>query len=95
MGTFVTDLRHAFRVLRRAPAFTATTVLILALAIGANTAMYSIVDAWLFRPLHFKDSNQVVIVLRGDLKHPGAVPDFPISTATISIGSPPRARFRA
>ncbi len=76
MGTFVTDLRHAFRVLRRAPAFTATTVLILALAIGANTAMYSIVDAWLFRPLHFKDSNQVVIVLRGDLKHPGAVPIF-------------------
>ncbi|HTX37690.1 MAG TPA: ABC transporter permease [Bryobacteraceae bacterium] len=76
MGTFVTDWRHAFRVLRRAPAFTVTTVLILALAIGANTAMYSIVDAWLFRPLHFKDSNQVVIVLRGDLKHPGAVPIF-------------------
>jgi len=76
MGTLVRDFHHAFRVLRRAPAFTATTVLILALAIGTNTAMFSIVDAWLFRPLHFKDSGQIVIALRGDLKHPGEIPIF-------------------
>jgi len=76
MGALVRDLQYAFRVLRRSPAFTATTVLILALAIGANTAMFSIVDAWFFHPLHFKDSDQVVIALRGDLKHPGAIPVF-------------------
>ena len=70
------DLRYAFRVLRRAPGFTFTTVLILALAIGANTAMFSIVDAWFFRPLHFRNSDQVVIALRGDLKRPKETPIF-------------------
>jgi predicted permease len=76
MGALVRDFQYAFRVLRRSPAFTATTVLILALAIGANTAMFSIVDAWFFQPLHFRDSDQVVIALRGDLKHPGETPFF-------------------
>ena len=76
MGAVIKDVQYALRVLRRTPAFTATTVLILALAVGANTAMFSIVDAWLFRPLHFKDSGQVVIALRHDLKRPGEIPVF-------------------
>ena len=45
MGTVIKDVQYALRVLRRTPAFTATTVLILALAVGANTAMFSIVAA--------------------------------------------------
>ncbi|HLK62965.1 MAG TPA: ABC transporter permease [Bryobacteraceae bacterium] len=76
MPVLLRDLQYAIRVLRRTPAFTITTVLILALAIGANTAMFSIVDAWFLRPLHFKDSKQLVVALRGDLKHPGEVPIF-------------------
>jgi putative ABC transport system permease protein len=69
-------LRSALRGLRKAPAFSAATVTILALAIGANTAMFSILEAWFLKPLHFKDSDQVVIALRRDIKRPDAIPVF-------------------
>ena len=69
-------LRSALRGLRKAPAFSAATVTILALAIGANTAMFSILEAWFLKPLHFKDSDQVVIALRRDTKRPDAIPVF-------------------
>jgi len=48
---FGRDLRYAIRVLSRAPAFTTTAVVTLALAIGANTAVFSLVDAILIKPL--------------------------------------------
>jgi putative ABC transport system permease protein len=72
----MTRLRYALRVLRRTPSFTTATIVILASAIGANTAMFSILDAWFLRPLHFKESRQLLIALRGDLKHPGELPIF-------------------
>jgi hypothetical protein len=87
------QLRYTLRVLRQAPAFTAVTILVLALAIGANTAMFSIVDAWFLRPLHFKNSDQVVIALRSDLKHPGEAP-FLLSIAIIWTGNRLLDRFR-
>ncbi len=70
------QLRYALRVLRRTPAFTTVTILVLALAIGANTAIFSILDGWLLRPLHFKDSDRVVIALRADVKRPADLPIF-------------------
>ena len=54
------DCRHAWRGLRRAPVFTAVAVLTLAVGIGANTAIYSVVHHLLLAPLPFPDGNRIV-----------------------------------
>jgi len=54
------DVRYTFRTLRRDPGFAAISILILALAIGANTAVFSVVNTLLLRPLPFPDSRQLV-----------------------------------
>jgi putative ABC transport system permease protein len=60
MGTVIRDLRQALRVLARAPTFTVTVVLTLALAIGANAAVFSALDAVLFKPLPFPSGDRLM-----------------------------------
>src|SRR5688500_19477325 len=60
--SFWHDLRHGTRLLRKAPLFTLGSILVLALGIGLTTAMFSLVDAALIRPLPFPDSTRLVMI---------------------------------
>jgi predicted permease len=62
MDVFLHDLRYTFRTLRRDAAFSLIAILILAIGIGANTAIFSLVNALLFRPLPFPQADRLVFV---------------------------------
>lgn len=62
METLLHDLRHAARILRRSPGFTSVAVLTLALAIGATTAIFSVVYGVLLKPLPYKDPNRIMAI---------------------------------
>ena len=75
MDTFLQDLRYAGRKLLRAPGFTIIAIATLAIAIGATTAVYSIVDGVLLQPLPFASPDRLVRV--ASTSREGS--DFPIS----------------
>src|SRR6266576_515557 len=63
LHSLFSDCRFAFRMLRKSPGFTAVTVLTLALGIGANTAIFSLIDAVMLRSLPVRDPGGLIEVL--------------------------------
>jgi putative ABC transport system permease protein len=70
MNTVAMDVKFAFRILRKSPGFVLGAVLALALGIGANTAIFSVVYATLIRSLPYKDADRLVMVWERDIEDP-------------------------
>lgn len=80
MDTFIQELRLAARRVRRSPGFAVASVLTLALAIGTNTAVFSVVDRVLLRPLEVPEPDRLVVVWE----------TFPRLPVPVMYASPPR-----
>src|SRR4051812_28660039 len=68
MTSLFSDLRYSGRLLRKNPIFTTTVVLSIAIGIGANAAIFSLVNAVLLKPLPFKDPDRLVMLMEQPFK---------------------------
>lgn len=74
------DVRYAFRVLRKSPGFAVVAILMLALGIGANTAIFSFIDAWVIQPFPYPQADRLIVFQSHNVKK-GWTSDSVTSTA--------------
>jgi putative ABC transport system permease protein len=79
METFGQDIRLAMRGLRKSPGFLAVVVLSLALGIGANSTIFSMLNALLYRPLPYQHPEQLTVIWETEKEHPGDWQSPPIA----------------
>src|SRR5882672_6604249 len=77
METLLNDLKHSLRMFRQSPAFTATAIAALALGIGANTAIFSVINTVLLKPLPFPDSDRIVQLMLNSPQGTGNITSIP------------------
>jgi len=85
LESFGHDVRYGVRTLRRAPGFAWMAIVVLALGIGANVALFAVVRSVLLKPLPYKDSDQLVTLYEADSHHKGAHRNLPVDFGSFSI----------
>ena len=73
------DLRYGFRTLVRTPGFSIMAIGVMALGVGANVALFTVVRGVLLKPLPFRDPDQLVTLYESDTKHVGRTPYMPVA----------------
>ena len=86
------DVRYAIRTLAKSPGFSFTAIIVLALAIGANTAVFGVVDKVLVRPLPIADPDRVVVIWPRERANPTTIGE--VSHWTFRSWQEKRAQFR-
>ena len=84
-GTVLGDVRIATRGLAKSPGFVAVVVISLALGIAANSTIFSILDAILYRPLPYPNSNRLVVLWQSEQAHPDSRQPPPIAENVVLL----------